>query len=87
LAPRSVKGGCLRSTPRRAPSSGHCDNPIQKGRFVAVRLSDGSIDPAFTYCSTGTCSDATRGGGVWSGVAVWNDGVYATTGSEPSTLG
>jgi outer membrane protein assembly factor BamB len=65
----------------------HCDNPIQKGRIVAVRLSDGSIDPAFTYCSTGTCSDATRGGGVWSGVAVWNDGVYATTGSEPSTLG
>ena len=68
----------------------HCDNPIQKGRVISVRLNDGSIDPAFTYCSTGTCADSTRGGGVWSGVAVWGDGVYATTGntniggSEPS---
>lgn len=68
----------------------HCDNPIQKGRIVSVRLNDGSIDPAFTYCSAGTCADSTRGGGVWSGVAVWDDGVYATTGnantggSEPS---
>ncbi len=68
----------------------HCDNPIHKGRVVSVRLNDGSIDPAFTYCSTGTCADSTRGGGVWSGVAVWGDGVYATTGntniggSEPS---
>lgn len=68
----------------------HCDNPIQKGRIVSVRLNNGTIDPAFTYCSTGTCGDATRGGGVWSGVAVWGDGLYATTGnvnnggSEPS---
>jgi outer membrane protein assembly factor BamB len=59
----------------------HCDNPIQKGRVVSVRLNDGSIDTAFTYCSTGTCADSTRGGGVWSGVAVWGDGVYATTGN------
>ena len=61
--------------------SNHCDNPIQKGRIVAVRVSDGSIDAAFTYCSTGTCADSTRGGGVWSGVAVWGDGVFATTGN------
>jgi len=59
----------------------HCDNPIQKGRIVSLRLSDGSIDAAFTYCSTGACTDSTRGGGVWSGVAVWEDGVYATTGN------
>jgi outer membrane protein assembly factor BamB len=68
----------------------HCDNPIQKGRVVSVRTNDGSIDAAFIYCSTGTCADSTRGGGVWSGVAVWGDFVYATTGnahfggSEPS---
>jgi outer membrane protein assembly factor BamB len=59
----------------------HCDNPIQKGRIIAVMLNNGAIDPAFTYCSTGACGDATRGGGVWSGVAVWADGVYATTGN------
>ena len=62
----------------------HCDNPIQKGRVVSVRLNDGAIDPAFTYCSTGTCADATRGGGVWSGVAAWGEGVYATTGNTAS---
>jgi outer membrane protein assembly factor BamB len=60
----------------------HCDNPIQKGRIISVRLGDGSIDGAFSYCSAGTCSDAARGGGVWSGVAVWDDGVYATTGNS-----
>lgn len=60
----------------------HCDNPIQKGRIVSVRLSDGTIDPAFTFCSTGTCGDSTRGGGVWSGVAVIGDALYATTGNS-----
>jgi outer membrane protein assembly factor BamB len=59
----------------------HCDNPIQKGRIVSVRLSDGTFDPAFTYCSTGTCGDSTRGGGVWSGVAAKADRLYATTGN------
>jgi glucose dehydrogenase len=42
-----------------------CDNPIQKGRVVAVKLETGAIAPAFSYCSTGTCTDSTRGGGVW----------------------
>lgn len=60
----------------------HCDNPIQKGRIIAVRLADGTIDPAFTYCSTGTCGDATRGGGVWSGVAAARNRIYATTGNS-----
>jgi outer membrane protein assembly factor BamB len=60
----------------------HCDNPIQKGRIVSVRLSDGSLDPAFTFCATGTCSDTTRGGGVWSGVAAKNNRIYATTGNS-----
>jgi outer membrane protein assembly factor BamB len=59
----------------------HCDNPIQKGRIISVKVADGTIDPAFTYCSAGTCADNTRGGGVWSGVAVWGDAVYATTGN------
>jgi hypothetical protein len=59
----------------------HCDNPIQKGRVISVKLADGTIDPGFSYCSTGTCADTTRGGGVWSSVAVWGDAVYATTGN------
>jgi outer membrane protein assembly factor BamB len=59
----------------------HCDNPIQKGSVVAVKLSDGTIDSSFTYCSTGTCSDSARGGGVWSSVAAFGDSLYATTGN------
>jgi outer membrane protein assembly factor BamB len=62
----------------------HCDNPIQKGRVVAVHLSTGLIDTAFSYCSTGACTDSTRGGGVWSSVAGWNDSVYVTTGNVKS---
>jgi outer membrane protein assembly factor BamB len=58
----------------------HCDNPIQQGRVVAVFLNSGSIDGAFTYCSTGVCGDNTRGGGVWSSVMGWN-GLYITTGN------
>jgi outer membrane protein assembly factor BamB len=58
----------------------HCDNPIQKGRVVAVLLSTGAIDGAFTYCSAGTCADNSRGGGVWSSVMGW-DGIYITTGN------
>lgn len=62
----------------------HCDNPIQKGRVAAVILKTGTIDPAFTYCSTGTCADSTRGGGVWSSVAGFADGLYVTTGNTNS---
>src|SRR5436190_21777288 len=62
----------------------HCDNPIQKGRVVAVNRENGAIDPAFTYCSTGTCADTTRGGGVWSSAAGWGDAVYVTTGNTRS---
>jgi outer membrane protein assembly factor BamB len=61
-----------------------CDNPIQKGRVVAVRLDTGAIDGAFTYCSTGTCADSTRGGGVWSPVAAASQSVYITTGNVKS---
>lgn len=60
----------------------HCDNPIQQGRILSVRLNDGTIDPAFTYCSTGSCGDTTRGGGVWSSVAGIGDGIYATSGNS-----
>jgi len=65
----------------------HCDNPIQKGRVVAVHLATGVIDAAFSYCSTGTCGDSTRGGGVWSSVAGWDDSVYVTTGNVKSGQG
>jgi outer membrane protein assembly factor BamB len=56
----------------------HCDNPIQNGKVVAVRLSDGSIDGGFSYTST-----STRGGGVWSSVTGWDD-LYVTTGNVRS---
>jgi outer membrane protein assembly factor BamB len=59
----------------------HCDNPIQKGRVVKVLLATGAVDPAFSYCSTGTCLDTTRGGGVWSPNAGLGDGVFITTGN------
>jgi outer membrane protein assembly factor BamB len=59
----------------------HCDSPIQKGRVVAVRLDTGAIDGSFTYCSTGVCGDATRGGGVWSPVAAARHSIYITTGN------
>jgi outer membrane protein assembly factor BamB len=62
----------------------HCDNPIQKGRVVAVNVDTGAVDSAFGYCSTGTCADSTRGGGVWSSPAGWGDAVYITTGNTRS---
>ncbi len=55
----------------------HGDNPIQNGKVMAVRLSDGTIDGAFNYQSTDT-----RGGGVWSSVAGGPNGeLYVTTGN------
>ena len=62
----------------------HGDSPIQKGRVVAVDLATGAIVGGFSYCSTGTCADTTRGGGVWSPPAGWSDGVYITTGNTHS---
>ncbi len=62
----------------------HCDSPIQKGRVVAVDLATGTPVPGFSYCSTGTCADSTRGGGVWSPVAGWKHGVFVTTGNVRS---
>jgi len=61
----------------------HCDSPIQKGRVVAVDLATGNIAGGFTYCSTGTCADSTRGGGVWSPPAGATD-VFVTTGNTHS---
>jgi outer membrane protein assembly factor BamB len=65
----------------------HCDNPIQNGRVVAVRLANGQPLGGFSFSATGS-----RGGGVWSSVAAGLDGggLYVTTGntntggSEPS---
>jgi outer membrane protein assembly factor BamB len=60
----------------------HCDNPIQKGRVVAVHAGTLEIDPAFQFCSTGKCGDtSTRGGGVWSPVAGYPGSVFVTTGN------
>jgi outer membrane protein assembly factor BamB len=53
----------------------HCDNPIQNGRVAAVHLDDGTIDSAFNYVST-----STRGGGIWSAPAAWDD-LFVTTGN------
>jgi outer membrane protein assembly factor BamB len=55
----------------------HCDNPIQRGKVVAVHLNDGSIDTGFSFTSTGP----PRGGGVWGSVAGW-DGLYLNTGNS-----
>lgn len=62
----------------------HCDNPIQQGRVAAVDLATGALIGGFSYCSTGTCGDGTRGGGVWSPVAAVGNAVYITTGNTKS---
>ncbi len=54
----------------------HGDNPIQKGRVVAVDVATGAIEPAFSFSATGT-----RGGGVWSSLAGHGDGIFVTTGN------
>jgi outer membrane protein assembly factor BamB len=59
--------------------SDHCDNPVQQGRVVAVHLATGCVVGTFSYCSTGTCGDGTRGGGVWSPPAGLKDSIYITT--------
>ena len=57
----------------------HCDNPIQNGRVVAVRLSDGAVQSPNPFDFMATSS---RGGGVWTyisgGLA---DGIFTTTGN------
>jgi outer membrane protein assembly factor BamB len=55
----------------------HCDDPIQQGKVVAVKLSDGTIDGGFRFSSTGP----PRGGGIWGAQAAF-DGVYVTTGNS-----
>lgn len=55
----------------------HCDNPIQRGKVVAVHLSTGAIDLAFSFFGSGL----PRGGGVWSSVAGWDTAVFVTTGN------
>jgi len=55
----------------------HCDNPIQRGKVVAVHLNTGAIDSAFSFFGSGP----PRGGGVWSSVAGFRTGIYVTTGN------
>ena len=55
----------------------HCDNPIQRGKVVAVHLDTGAIDGAFNFFGSGP----PRGGGVWSSVTGGGNGVYVTTGN------
>jgi outer membrane protein assembly factor BamB len=59
----------------------HCDNPIQKGRVVAVDLNTGAIISSFQFCSAGPCNNNDRGGGVWSSPAVWDGDLIVTTGN------
>jgi len=54
----------------------HEDNPIQQGKLVAVKLSDGSIDSGFSFVAT-----PTRGGGIWGSAAAWSSDVFVTTGN------
>lgn len=56
----------------------HGDNPIQRGRVVAVDLSSGVPSAGFAFEATGT-----RGGGVWSAVAGGLEGgaLFITTGN------
>lgn len=56
----------------------HGDNPIQRGRVVAVNLFDGTPVSGFSFEATGT-----RGGGVWSALAggLEGDALYLTTGN------
>src|SRR5262249_5113836 len=55
----------------------HGDNPIQRGRVVAVNLSNGQPVAGFGFEST-----STRGGGVWSSLAGGLEGaIYITTGN------
>jgi outer membrane protein assembly factor BamB len=57
----------------------HCDNPIQQGKIVAVKLSDGTIDGGFSFTSTGP----PRGGGIWGSPAGWiNKELFVTTGNS-----
>lgn len=54
----------------------HCDDPIQRGKIVAVRLADGAIDAGFSFFAAGV----PRGGGIWGSPAGWDD-VYTNTGN------
>jgi outer membrane protein assembly factor BamB len=57
----------------------HCDNPIQQGKVVAVKLDDGAIDSSFSFTSTGP----PRGGGIWGSVAAWIDkDIFVATGNS-----
>jgi outer membrane protein assembly factor BamB len=55
----------------------HGDDPIQRGKVVAVHLDSGAIDAGFSFTSTGP----PRGGGIWGSPAA-SDGVYVTTGNS-----
>lgn len=62
--------------------SDHDDDPIQQGKVVAVKLSDGSIATGFTFLAT---PQPNGGGGVWGSLAggkmISND-VIVTTGNS-----
>lgn len=63
----------------------HADDPIQRGKVVAVRLSDGTIDSGFSFFSTGPVPPGTPhtlgGGGVWGSAAAWVNALFVTTGN------
>jgi outer membrane protein assembly factor BamB len=60
------------------------DNPLQQGRVSVVELSTGK-HIQFSYVSTGTPGDTSRGGGVWNSLATDGTGVYFTTGNTQSS--
>jgi outer membrane protein assembly factor BamB len=55
----------------------HCDNPVQRGKVVAVDLDTGQVVPGFGFVASGP----PRGGGVWSSPAARKGEVFVTTGN------
>jgi hypothetical protein len=61
----------------------HCDNPIQKGRVVAVDLFSGNIDGGFSFEATSDRdANINRGGGIWTYISGGiTEGLFTTTGN------
>jgi outer membrane protein assembly factor BamB len=55
----------------------HCDNPVQRGRLVAVDLDTGAISAGFSFVASGP----PRGGGIWSSPAAHHGRIFVTTGN------
>jgi outer membrane protein assembly factor BamB len=61
------------------------DNPVQKGKIIAVDLNSGNLAPGFSFVAAGAPGDPTCGGvcgaGVWDSPATDGKSVIFTTGN------